>query len=188
MIIQLRGTNGSGKTWIVKQVMNTYEFKTIVNRDREIMGYYSKEINLFVVGRYTNSCGGCDNIHTQDEICARIYKAASKGWNVLFEGLLPSHLASRFVKLYKDMQEQSVDCYFIFLTTPLEQCYENIMARRKASGRRSTKEPRAYITEYNNVVKSMHNMEKQGVPKSSLLELSAQEALYFITEKMEGWE
>lgn len=187
MVIQLRGTNGSGKTWVVNQLFNAYEFKTIVNKYGEAMGYYAKEVNLFILGRYSNSCGGCDNIGSQDEICKRIRKAVRKGWNVVFEGLLSSHLALRYVELYREMQGQGVECFFIFLDTPLEKCYENIMARREASGRNYSKLPRAYIQEDKYVKKSKVNMELQGVPKINLPLISPEQAVVFIVEKLEGW-
>ena len=132
--IQIRGTSGSGKTWIIKKLMNEYKFTPVIVNEK-IFGYKSKQLNVFIPGRYETACGGCDTIKTQDEICRRVKLGIKNGYSVLFEGLLSSHLAERFFKLYSELNESNVDSYFIFLNTPLSTCEENINKRRLEAGK-----------------------------------------------------
>lgn len=183
MIIQIRGTSGSGKTWIVNRLMRCYEFKPIVSKSKEIKGYYCKDLNLFIVGKYTVACGGCDTIKSQDEVCKRIHKAAKNGWNVLFEGLICSHIAARYAGLHKQYSEQGIPVRFIFLDTPLEECRKNINTRRAKKGKPPVM---AKNTEkdYTSTHRSRVNMHTAGVPNKDMPLLSSGKAYKYIVQHL----
>lgn len=183
MVIQIRGTSGSGKTWIINQLFEKYSFHPVKNHG-EIMGYYSKDINLFVVGKYTVACGGCDTIKTQDEICRRVQTAVRKGWNVLFEGLICSHISKRYAEMHRDMTSNGIETKFIFLSTPLETCRENINIRRAKKGKppiiaKNTEK------DYTSTHKSRKNMSLAGVPIRDMPKLSSSKALSYILDLLE---
>lgn len=185
MVIQIRGTSGSGKTWIIKSLMEMYNFVPIHNTKSEIQGYYSKEINLFIVGKYTTACGGCDTIKSQDEVIKRVKKAVSKKWNVLFEGLICSHIAKRYADLYAYLKNIGIVFICVFLTTPLNKCRNNINIRRKKSGKppvRAKNTEKDYISTF----RSRENMYKMGVPKKNMPKLSSVSALDYICTKIGG--
>lgn len=166
MLFQLRGTSGSGKTYIVNRLMSKFEFSEI-HKDGKIIGYYCEELNLFLVGSYERTCGGCDTIKTQDEICRRITKGLKREWNVLFEGLLPSHLAERYAKVYRWCEKRDIPVRYYFLDTPVEVCQENVQKRRIRDG----KEPRVAKTlesHHHSTFKSRENLIKMGVPEDCL--------------------
>lgn len=178
MLIQIRGTSGSGKTWIIKQLMSEYEFKPI-KKNGVVMGYYCEELNTFLVGKYETACGGCDSIKTQDETCSRIRKALNKGWNVVFEGLICSHIAERYANLYKDLTAEGTDVKYIFLNTPFSQCIENINIRRQEAGKppviaKNTRK------DYDSTKKSRKNMHSMGVPNEDMPIMSSDKALKYI--------
>lgn len=187
MVIQIRGTSGSGKTWIIHRIMERYPFTPVVSKSKEIKGYYCKELNLFIVGRYTTACGGCDTIKSQDEICKRIKKATDRGWNVLFEGLICSHIAARYAELHKRYRQEGIPVRFIFLDTPLEKCREQINLRRAERGKPPTT---AKNTEkdYTSTHRSRENMHSMGVPEKDMPLLSSKKAYRDILEhiKEEG--
>ena len=89
MIINLRGTHGSGKSTIVRNVMGTYTDCTEilgVGRKRP-WGYLCKKDglkDLFIPGHYETACGGCDTISIVEEAYDLIKRHASEGRNVLF--------------------------------------------------------------------------------------------------------
>lgn len=180
MLIQIRGTSGSGKTWIINSLRSKYDFKPI-KKNGLIMGYYSKELNTFLVGKYETACGGCDSIKTQDETCNRIRKGLSKGWNVIFEGLICSHISKRYADLYKELTDNGKRVEFIFLNTSLEKCRENINKRRALAGKEPTT---AKNTEkdYTSTRKSRKNMNSMGVPNSDMPIMSSEKALAHILE------
>ena len=164
--------------------MKNFHFKKIISKkDNSIMGYYSDELNLFIVGKYETACGGCDSIKTQNEICDRIKKGLNKGWNVLFEGLLASALAERYYNLYKYSNDRKIDVEYIFLNTSLEQCFENVNKRRIKAGK-EPKYPKTLEAKYHGVIKSRKNLMRMGIPEEKLKLLSSKESYKFILKSL----
>lgn len=178
MLIQIRGTSGSGKTWVVQNIMNSHKFKKVTNNE-EIMGYYCKELNLFLVGKYETACGGCDSIKSQDEACSRIRKALNRGWNVLFEGLICSHIAERYASLYKECVGAGIEVRYIFLKTPFKTCVENINIRREKAGK-SPVVAKNTRKDYDSTKKSRKNMHAMGVPNKDMPVMYSNEAIEYI--------
>lgn len=187
MIIQIRGTSGSGKTWIVKRLMEKFPFKPVVTKSGEIKGYYCKKLNLFIVGKYTTACGGCDTIKSQDEICHRIEKAVQRGWDVLFEGLICSHIAARYADLYHKHQQQGNPVRFVFLDTPLEVCREQINKRRAERGK-----PPVFAKntekDYTSTHRSRENMHSMGVPNKDMPLMDSSKAYKYILKHFKAKE
>src|SRR5262252_9423192 len=98
MIVNIRGTSGSGKTTIVRGLMAKglpydlpIEIISYTQTDRKtkitkvitqaVMPGYRLEIpdmpDTYILGSYENVCGGCDGIPTQDIICDRARKFSS---------------------------------------------------------------------------------------------------------------
>jgi len=126
-IINIRGTSGSGKSTLVRQLMDAHGPVTPLGSPK-ILGYQCGP-DLRVVGRYTNACGGCDGIKTQDEVSTRVREYAQHG-HVVFEGLLVSGIVER----YRALAEELGGFTFAFLNTPLEVCLERVHQRRAAKG------------------------------------------------------
>jgi cytidylate kinase len=137
MVINVRGTSGSGKSTIVRGIME----KGIVvpigaekRPDGYIVQILGRERNLYVVGPYLTACGGCDAIATQDEICDRIRAYATLG-DVLLEGLLMANIFGRYAAIDRELNEKGVHCIWGFLDTPLEVCIERVKGRRAERGK-----------------------------------------------------
>ena len=69
MIIQIRGTNGSGKSTVMREVMAAYGGQTEIlavlpgRKKESLVGYhlFSKPLReCAVMGSYKNECGGID--------------------------------------------------------------------------------------------------------------------------------
>jgi hypothetical protein len=130
MIVNIRGTSGSGKTTIVRRIMELCGPPApLGGTERRPYGYLlaGPGADLYVVGSYENVCGGCDGIKTQDEVCERVRGASAQG-DVLFEGLLISHLFSRYASLARELSPTPF--IFAFLDTPLEVCLQRVQDRR----------------------------------------------------------
>ena len=184
MLIQIRGTSGSGKSFIVNKLMSKYSFKPIYQNSL-IMGYLCEDLNLFIVGKYTTACGGCDSIPTQDEICRRIKVALKKGYNVLFEGLICSHIAKRYAELYFACKKRGIPVKYIFLSTPLEVCRENINKRRAKVGKppvSAKNTEKDYISTH----KSRENMITMGVAADDVPLLASKPAYRLIIHSLKA--
>jgi hypothetical protein len=136
VIINIRGTSGSGKTTVVRGIMAKGIAAPMGENSKKPDGYLVKlpfaPKPLFVVGSYENTCGGCDAISTQDEICDRVRAYASLG-HVMMEGLLMSHSFARYAALDRELHAQGHHCIWGFLDTPLEVCLDRVRARREAA-------------------------------------------------------
>ncbi len=124
MIVQIRGTSGSGKTWLIYKLMEHLNAQPILRDDEKIEGYLLDQ-NIRVAGRYTTACGGMDTIRGKEDGEALIRKYAELG-HVFFEGLLISGVWGRWYKLAQDYPGQYL---WLFMDTPLEKCHEQVMIR-----------------------------------------------------------
>lgn len=126
MIIQIRGTSGSGKTWAMRKLVDQFAPwlpHYVEGRKKPI---YSMHKNVYLLGHYESNCGCCDNIGSAKAVYDLICSFYTTDKIVLCEGLL----------LSEDVKWSSLlaDLRVIYLTTPLEQCLAQIRARRASVG------------------------------------------------------
>ncbi len=141
MILNIRGTSGSGKSTIVREIMDLYPGNRLrVKRSPSPKtGRQSKNPlcyvlhrhephgrPLVVVGHYESACGGCDTIPDMDHIFSIVREAHLSSKDVLFEGLLISAEFNRTYALHTDRMPLMV----IGLSTPLEECLASVERRR----------------------------------------------------------
>ena len=144
-IVSLRGTSGSGKSTVVHQILQRWPHELLdcdaKGRPRNYRVTLPNGESLYIIGRYTTQCGGCDGIQPYSDIVKRIAKYAPKG-HVLFEGLL---ISSGYGSIGKFSERYREDFVFAFMDTPLKVCLQRIQKRRKAKG--NTKPLNPYNTE-----------------------------------------
>jgi hypothetical protein len=132
VIIQVRGTSGSGKTTAVRGFMKGFAWNPgyVLGRKRPL--YYTcgdyPGPTLGVLGHYETPTGGCDSIGSAREAFEAVAKV--RFHHLIMEGLLLSEDTKWTMKL---AEEHSVRC--LFLVTPIEECLERIAGRRKEVGR-----------------------------------------------------
>ncbi len=142
-IVNIRGCNGSGKTHIVRTFLTRLPNKPLGGKPDKPLGYevdtssWSIRLPVYVVGSYSNTCGGTDGIKTQEEIAERVVKAHKFG-HVLVEGLLMSKSSSggHVAPILKDH-----GAIFGFLDTPWETCLERVLKRRAEAGNTKVFDP-----------------------------------------------
>lgn len=165
MIINLRGTNGSGKSTIVKAVMEKFDMHPSwrVGR-RQPIGYFSIDIDkpkLWVVGHYETECGGCDTIPVMDDVYDQIIKAKKEGYNVLYEGIMASGEYRRCADLHKETHDVMV----IALDVLLADCITSILERRERTHRTTKPFNAERTTRRQREVRSMmEHLKVAGVP------------------------
>lgn len=137
MIVNLRGTSGSGKSTITRALMKSYASKTRVfvkGRDRPL-GYILNHPGrrpLAVIGHYETDCGGCDTIKTIDEVYDIVRQCYQNGMDVFFEGLLLAAEYRRSEALHQD----GLPLRVVALDTPLDVCVASVNQRREESYQR----------------------------------------------------
>lgn len=159
VVVNLRGTGGSGKSTVVRRVMGRYLSRMPLTEPgrRQPVGYVLEApdaVPLYVVGHYETACGGCDTIKTVD----RVYEMVSAvlrdgGHDVLYEGIMVQDDVRRAVELDQRLkreygcngdqcavcQDDQEGCHkpglhVILLSTPIEECLAAIRARRLERG------------------------------------------------------
>lgn len=136
MIINIRGTSGSGKTYTARSFLEFYGPDTIVYGEEDKPVAHMVFFNMmpvYFIGSYSNVCGGCDTIHTQDLICSLVRHFSQFG-HVIFEGLIISHSFARYAALWKELTALGNPFYFAYMDTSLEMCLERIVQRRLEKG------------------------------------------------------
>lgn len=142
MIIQIRGTSGSGKSTVVRNLIDgaSQVLRIKVGGDavdeklskrKQPLGYALDGWKVAIPGHYESACGGCDTLPGQDITFSQVKQAAAIAKHVVFEGLLASEEVNRTIELHNDHPGQ---LRVILLTTPVETCLGGIRDRRVARG------------------------------------------------------
>ena len=145
MIVQVQGTSGSGKSTLVRDLMTwgrragqvdpvMYRGKII---DYVITVPTRGKRGVALIGKYETPCGGCDQVGSSAEVLRRVRRYASKGYDVVFEGLL---LSGGQGTLGRAMLKYGKDFAYAFLDTPLETCLARVRARRYARALKAGRE------------------------------------------------
>lgn len=160
-IVNIRGTSGSGKSTLVHRFLAEHSHAPIMAqlgpwKKEKIVAYKCWETVFvpqgggkflveesqppftYIIGAYNTQCGGCDSMSykgSHPDIEDLVRQAAAKG-NVIYEGLTVSSTYSRWLGISKDFPGEF---YWAFMSTPLEVCYQRILAR---SGREPKRDDR----------------------------------------------
>ena len=133
LVINIRGNSGSGKTHLTREFMALCRpvFSYPIARVQEDQLLLYGKQKWAVLGRYTAACGGCDGIHSQQEIINRVERYTAQGMNVWLEGLLVGSIYGAVGAYSERFGDRWV---FAYLDTPFELCIARIKARRAAKG------------------------------------------------------
>lgn len=181
MIINVRGTSGSGKSYLIRSIMDLYGSRL---RYRETgrkrpLGYLCLRPaggrSLAVIGHYETACGGCDTIPTLETAFGLVRMAHTAGHDVLFEGLLINSDRKRTIEMHED----SLPLTVITLDTPLDLCLESVKLRRTAKAGDNAKElnPRNTQTKYELSLINHQKFREAGLDAQLLTRTDAQRVI-----------
>lgn len=152
-VIDIRGTHGSGKSYIPHQLLLQNKYRVLAEKDvpgnRGHLGYLLTELDTVIIGRYATDCGGCDGIGNADEICRRVRLFAGQHRHVLLEGILVAHTFKRYNDLANELLAYGYA--FCFLNTPLKTCIARVRMRRRRSGNTKELDPANIIRDHKNI-------------------------------------
>ena len=129
MIIQIRGTSGSGKTWAIKKFMEGYDWVPQYRKGRKqpllYRTFLNKKGSIVVLGHYETPCGGCDTIGSARQVFDLIKELGDDNDVIVCEGLLLSE---------DSLWTSQLDARVLYINTDVEKCIAQIKERRKAAG------------------------------------------------------
>lgn len=173
MIINLRGTSGSGKSSVVRRVMGRCGYRTphYVDGRKQPLGYLCGPMSsslddpypdMYVIGHYETPCGGADTISVpgaMDAVYEMAREAHADGRHCVFEGLLSSCDTRRGIQLVKD----GIPFLVIALDTTIEVCLASVQERRTAKGNMEPLNPKNTVSKEKNIRTAMRNLQAAGV-------------------------
>lgn len=166
VIINIRGTSGSGKTTVAREFLKRFEHHSLAGSDGKVKGVHVHvpmfNHPLFLIGKYDNVCGGMDSITTQEEAAQRVVKAFQAGGHVICEGLLASSVGPNATFPRTIYEGSNGRVKFVTLDTPLETCLQRVQARRNERGDDRPFNPKNTIDKYNQVKRAFELMEEGG--------------------------
>lgn len=131
MIINVRGTNGAGKSTVVRQIMERYDRREPITRDdrRRPLGYVctsSSRRPLFIPGHYEIANGGIDTLGTLSQVMSLVWDAHDAGHDVVFEGknMQDGTVTKMAARLFDREQIR-----FVTIAHPVELCILSVRAR-----------------------------------------------------------
>lgn len=175
MIINIRGGHGSGKSTLVKRVMDLYRVKSerrMPSRKRPLAYECSDGVvdnfvvlrTVAVLGAYETATGGCDTIGSADTIYELVKTYAESGMDVLFEGIVAQHSSGRLMEIH-----EKHDVRVVVLTTSQETCVESVRSRRAARGASVEEfDPKNVVKEWKSVASSTKSILAKGAKVEQL--------------------
>lgn len=147
MILNPRGTNGSGKSTIVRAFMKPdaplFEVckQTLLSptkKEPDRMKDYpiiaQEGVNgTAILGSYRNNCGGCDEFSwkgSHDAMCDAIRILAKEYRHVIFEGITVSSVYTRYANLAEEIyMRDGMPTHWLLISPPLDTCLSRVEAR-----------------------------------------------------------
>ena len=145
-VLDVRGTHGSGKSWVMHQLLERFDHEPIVEGG-EHLGYHLEKPDAALLGKYSNVCGGCDGIKSADEVVRRVRLFNERFNYVLLEGILVAHTYKRYAELAREIG----DYRFLFLSTPLKTCVARTVKRRKDRGNTKPFNPKHLTNDFRQI-------------------------------------
>lgn len=184
MIINIRGTNGAGKTHLVRRLMERLGPGIDIERIHPVKNRPfvcgREHSGVFFVGRYDVQNGGCDTLRWKGDaewLTDLIVQTSKDGWHVVFEGLIASKWATG---RYLNMNRQT-EFHAVLLSTDLDACLDSVNARRAARGVTEPVNPSQLRDKYAEALNKMKNDKWAGL---SIHHLSREDAYTFCCERL----
>lgn len=173
MFVNIRGTGGSGKSTVVRRVMELYAEKhpQFLEGRRQPIAYRLNRAGtalspLLVPGHYETACGGCDTIKTPDQVYSLLTEAFGLGMDGLYEGIIVQDDVTRALDFAKLVGRENF--LVIGLTTPLDVCLEGIQARRDERGDTRELNPKNTTSRADRVKRSLSRLADAGITVKKL--------------------
>lgn len=179
IVIQVRGTNFTGKSTVVKHIIDKFGTKKILSNDIEQNYGMQLKRKVAIVGKVTrNGYNGCDGLKCgQEGLKNLVVNLAKKNRIVVFEGAIHSHLYSGYVDLAQRLKKNNAKLVWAYLDTPLKVILKRVALRRKAANKKPPKMAEKRINmlraTINRILKE-HNLEfKEHYPFNTIRDFEA---------------
>jgi hypothetical protein len=182
-VISIRGSNGAGKTWVARKVMDRaeHDFRKKMTLDNGVLINIYKD--FVILGSYDRVCGGCDTIKTPQMVWDAVVECA-EFTNVIYEGVIVGNVYEPTIILNERLKAIDAKIIPISLNTPFEQCVANVNARRAVEGKPPIEKTDNILTNDKKNISSARKLHAAGLEPHWV---SAEEAVEVICKEL-GYE
>jgi hypothetical protein len=168
-IVAIKGTNGSGKSTVVRALIAHLGTAAKLRFNNKEAGYRCRygAGALFVLGKYRTACGGLDASFSYggaaDDLLLCIDTLAGKG-HVCCEGVIAisSYGFDRVTRFADKLKRKGHRMIFARIDTPAEVCIERVQQRRAEAGNIKPFDSDKLLDKYESVLKSQEKLQKAG--------------------------
>lgn len=134
-LVNVRGTNGSGKSSIAFSFINTdpdvFELTYTVNGREKVIATVCPNYKWLFLGTYRTKCGGMDSYHTVEQTSDSLELLYSLPYHILMEGVIASTIYSSYAALFERLNEELFhrDLIIYTILPPVEVCCDRVQAR-----------------------------------------------------------
>jgi hypothetical protein len=130
-VISIRGSNGAGKTWVARRIMEhaDQDFRKKMTLDNGVLINIYR--NFVILGSYDRVCGGCDTIKTPQQVWDAVVECA-QFTHVIYEGVIVGNVYEPTIILNERLKAVGAKLMPICLNTPFEKC---VNKRRAEEGK-----------------------------------------------------
>jgi hypothetical protein len=169
-VVAIKGTNGSGKSTVVRELIARLGKQSILRVNSKEAGYRCKyeDGSLFVLGKYkTAACGGLDSSFSYggaaDDLLLCIDKLAPQG-HVVCEGVIAitSYGHHRMTRFADKLKRRGHRMIFAHIDTPAELCVARVKQRRQEAGNIKPFYPAKLLDKYQSILKSQEQLLAAG--------------------------
>jgi predicted ABC-type ATPase len=168
-VVAIKGTNGSGKSTVVRELLARFEKQAKLRVNGKEAGYRCRyeDGSLFVLGKYKTACGGLDSSFSYggaaDDLLLCIDKLAPQG-HVVCEGVIAitSYGFGRVTRFANKLKRKGHRMIFAHIDTPAEMCVERVRQRRMEAGNQKPFNPDKLLHKYESILKSQEKLKQAG--------------------------
>lgn len=161
-VISIRGTNGAGKTWVARRIMERADAdfrKKMTLGNGVLINVYK---TFVILGSYDRVCGGCDTIKTPQQVWDAVVECA-QFTNVVYEGVIVGNVFEPTILLNERLKAVGAKLVPICLNTPFEQCVENVNKRRADEGKPPIEKTENILTNDKKNISSARKLHAAGL-------------------------
>jgi deoxyadenosine/deoxycytidine kinase len=179
MIISIRGTNGSGKSTVVRELMGTAKsirplYGRLGTKDPEACELLGWGKRVFALGPYTTQRRGLDAITDYDKQVELVRDYGTLG-HAIFEGFISGKLWGRVGAVLEELAPAQ-GVALLFLSTSLEECIRRVVTRRRQAGDTRPFNEKNLRAVYDQVQSNLAAVRKKHIKGLTIHEVSSEDA------------
>lgn len=158
LLVNIRGTNGSGKSTIPFSFMNAdpyaFELTYYIGSSEKVLATVFPSMGWLAMGSYRTACGGLDSYKTNEQTFDSIKLIWDLDFNIIMEGVISSTVRGSYLDFFttiNDDMKNSREIVIYNLLPPFNICLDRIQQRNGGKPIKSDQVMSKYKTVENNI-------------------------------------